>query len=116
MWLSNLEILRHIKDEIDFVLNSVESKTKDNIIDDGLLNRAVIRSLEIIGEATKKLDDEFKNQYPHIEWKKMAGTRDKLIHDYFGVDYDIVWDIIENKLPDLQFFIEEIFAENDHSA
>jgi uncharacterized protein with HEPN domain len=56
-------------------LNSVESKTKDNIIDDGLLNRAVIRSLEIIGEATKKLDDEFKNQYPHIEWKKMAGTR-----------------------------------------
>ena len=94
----------------------MRAKTKDNIIDDGLLNRAVIRSLEIIGEATKKLDDEFKNQYPHIEWKKMAGTRDKLIHDYFGVDYDIVWDIIENKLPDLQFFIEEIFAENDHSA
>ena len=94
----------------------MRAKTKDNIIDDGLLNRAVIRSLEIIGEARKKLDDEFKNQYPHIEWKKMAGTRDKLIHDYFGVDYDIVWDIIENKLPDLQFFIEEIFAENDHSA
>ncbi len=108
MWLSNLEILKHIKDEIDFVLISVENKTKDNIIDSGLLNRAIIRSLEIIGEATKKLDDEFKNQYPYIEWKKMAGTRDKLIHHYFGVDYDIVWDIIENKLPDLQFFIEEI--------
>lgn len=115
MLLSNLEILKHIRDEIDFILNSVESKTKDNIIDDGLLSRAIIRSLEIIGEATKKLDDEFKSRYPHIEWKKMAGTRDKLIHDYFGVDYDIVWDIIENKLPDLQFFIGEIFDGNNQS-
>lgn len=113
MLLSNLEILKHISDEVDFVLNSVESKTKDSVIGDGLLNRAIIRSLEIIGEATKKLDDEFKSKYPHIEWKKMAGTRDKLIHDYFGVDYDIVWDIIENKLPDLQFFIEEIFDKRN---
>lgn len=113
MWLSNLEILKHIRDEIDFVLTSVGNKTKDNFIDDEILSRAVIRSLEIIGEATKRLDDEFKKQYPHIEWKKMAGTRDKLIHDYFGVDYDIVWDIIENKLPNLQYFIGEIFNNKD---
>ncbi|HXS56431.1 MAG TPA: HepT-like ribonuclease domain-containing protein [Hanamia sp.] len=112
MWLSNLELLKHVKDEIDFVLNSVGDKKKDSVINDDLLSRAIIRSLEIIGEATKKLDDDFKRQYPHIEWKKMAATRDKLIHDYFGVDYDIVWDIIENKLPDLQFFIGEVFDEN----
>jgi uncharacterized protein with HEPN domain len=73
MWLSNLELLKHVKDEIDFVLNSVGNKTKNTVIDDDVLSRAIIRSLEIIGEATKKLDDEFKRQYLHIEWKKMAG-------------------------------------------
>ncbi len=110
---SNLEILQHIKEETDFVLDAVFNKTKEEIINNGLINRAIIRSLEIIGEAAKKIDEKFKSQYPHIEWKKMAGTRDKLIHDYFGVDYDIVWDIIENKLPDLQFSVGEILADNN---
>src|ERR1700722_4533977 len=99
---SNLELLRHISDEVNFVLQATSHKTKDEVINDAVLKRAIIRSLEIIGEAAKKLDDEFKAGYPHVEWKKIAGTRDKLIHEYFGVDYDIVWDIIENKLPDLQ--------------
>ena len=57
------------------------------------------------------MDDEFKARYPHVEWKKIAGTRDKLIYDYFGVDYDIVWDIVEIKLPDLQHHIAEIIKE-----
>ncbi len=70
--------------------------------------RAIARSLEIIGEASKKTDIEFKMSHPHIECGKMAATRDKLIHDYFGVDYDILWDIIQNKLPDLKMFMEEI--------
>jgi uncharacterized protein with HEPN domain len=61
-----------------------------------------VRSLEIIGEASRKIDTAFKEKHPQIEWRKMAGTRDRLIHDYFGVDNDIVWDIIETKLPQLQ--------------
>jgi len=105
---SNLELLRHISDEVDFVLQSTNNKTKDEVINDAILSRAVIRSLEIIGEAAKKLDDEFKGSYPYIEWKKIAGTRDKLIHEYFGVDYDIVWDIIETKLPELKDYVDEI--------
>ena len=68
----------------------------------------MVRSLEIIGEASKKLDDEFKSVNHHIEWKKIAGTRDKLIHDYFGIDYDIVWDIIQTKIPDLDYFLKEL--------
>jgi uncharacterized protein with HEPN domain len=68
----------------------------------------MLRSLEIIGEAPKKLDDEFKSVNHHIEWKKIAGTRDKLIHDYFGIDYDIVWDIIQTKIPDLDYFLKEL--------
>lgn len=73
-----------------------------------MLCRAVVRSIEIIGEASKKIDEEFKSKHIHIEWKKMAGARDKLIHDYFGIDYDIVWDIIQNKIPDLDHFLNKL--------
>ena len=73
-----------------------------------MLCRAVVRSIEIIGEASKKIDEEFKATHTHIEWKKMAGARDKLIHDYFGIDYDIVWDIIQNKIPDLDHFLNQL--------
>lgn len=73
-----------------------------------MLCRAIVRSIEIIGEASKKIDEEFKAKHPYIEWKKMAGTQDKLIHDYFGIDYDIVWDIIESKIPDLDHFLKQL--------
>ena len=69
---------------------------------------------KIIGEAANKVDDEFKHQYPPIEWRKMAATRNQFIHHYFGIDYDIFWDIIENKIPDLHFFVKEILEK--HSA
>lgn len=105
---SNLELLRHILDEAAFVLGATEGKDKDEVISDPLLSRAIIRSLEIIGEACTKLNPDFKALHPQIEWRKMAGTRNRLIHDYFGVDYDIVWDIIISKLPPLKENIEEI--------
>lgn len=105
---SNLELLRHILDETDFVLGTTHGKDKDDVIYDPLLSRAIIRSLEIIGEACTKLDPDFKALHPQIEWRKMAGTRNRLIHDYFGVDYDIVWDIIVSKLPLLKENVEEI--------
>ncbi len=113
MLASNLELLRHIQDEVNFVLQNTNKKTEEEVMEHAILCRAIIRSLEIIGEASKKLDEEFKAKYPHVEWKKMARTRDKLIHDYFGVDYEIIWDIIINKLPDLQHFVEEILNENN---
>jgi uncharacterized protein with HEPN domain len=99
---SNLELLRHIYDELNFMLESTKGKEKEEVINDGALSRAVIRSLEIIGEPSEKIYEEFKISHNHIEWKKIAGTRDKLIHDYFGVDSDIVWNIVSTKLPDLR--------------
>jgi uncharacterized protein with HEPN domain len=60
---------------------------------------AVIRTLEIVGEATKQLSSELREQYPTILWKNMAGMRDKLIHDYFGINLDIVWEIVSDELP-----------------
>jgi uncharacterized protein with HEPN domain len=111
MSASNIELLHHIFDETDFIIQNTLGRDKDEVLKDNILSRAIVRSLEIIGEASRKLDDEFRSNHPHIEWKKMAGTRDILIHNYFGVDYDIVWDIIENKLPDLHHFIKEILDE-----
>ena len=72
---------------------------------DDILKRACVRSLEVIGEAVKNLPEDFKDEYPELEWKKIAGIRDKLIHHYFGVDWDIVWDVIQNKPRDKEAFL-----------
>ncbi len=110
MSASNFELVRHMLIESEFILKHVQGKSKNEVLSDEVLCRALVRSLEIIGEAAKKIDEEFKSDYPQIEWKKMAGTRDKLIHHYFGIDYDIVFDIVENKIPDMTHFLREIIS------
>ena len=69
---------------------------------------AVIRSIEIIGEAAKKISDDIKTQFPQPPWKEICGIRDKLIHDYFGVDIDVIWQTLMQDLPTLKNDIEEI--------
>ena len=66
------------------------------------MEHAVTRSLEIIGEASKNVPKNVKEEYPHIPWRFMAGLRDKIIHGYFAINYDIVWDVIQHKLPELK--------------
>ena len=111
MFPSNLELLKHILEETSFILESTVGKSKKDVVSDPVLSRALVRSLEIIGEAINKVDPDFKLLYPHVEWRKMSGTRNRLIHDYFGIDYDIVWDIIKSKLPDLKNYIGDIISE-----
>ena len=110
MSLADRDLLRNILDEADFIFTYTSGKTKEEISNDPVLSRAIVRSLEIIGEASRKIDPETKAAHPEIEWKKMAGTRDRLIHDYQGVDYDIVWNIIEEKLPLLSQQIRAVLA------
>jgi uncharacterized protein with HEPN domain len=85
--------------------------SKDNFLEDETLKRAVVRSLEIIGEATKKIPADFKVKWSSIQWKNMAGMRDRLIHDYIGVNYSIVWDVLINKIPALNAQIQEVLSE-----
>lgn len=78
---------------------------------DSLTVDAVVRNLEIIGEAAKSIPASVKEKYPDIEWKKIAGLRDILVHEYFGIDLEVLWDIIENKLPVLKQEIERALKD-----
>ncbi len=108
---SLLDFLKHILHECDYILRMKVGKSREQLLDDETLSKAIIRSLEIIGEATKKLPLEFKSKYPQISWTDMAGMRDVLIHDYFGVDYDVVWNTILSDIPELRYQLQEIISE-----
>jgi uncharacterized protein with HEPN domain len=107
-----LEYLRHIRDECVYIMSVTGNNfTKDNLIQDETIKRAIVRSLEIIGEATKKIPADFKIKWDSINWKNMAGMRDRLIHDYMGINYSIVWDVIKNKIPELCSQIQDVIEK-----
>lgn len=111
MSLSVLDYLYHIRDECDYLIEESIDLTDSAFFDNRTLRRAFVRSLEIIGEATKQLPDTLRQAHSTIEWRSIAGMRDRLIHAYFGVDYELVWDVVVNKVPDLRAEIEVMIAE-----
>jgi len=113
MFLSPPEYIRHMLDEIDYILTQISDTDFDSFLQNATLKRAFVRSLEIIGEASKKLPEDVKAMQPDIEWRKVSGMRDRLIHDYFGVDYTIVWDVATSKLPDLRVKLQALLKESE---
>ena len=96
-----LALIEDIQEGIYRILSYTDGKTRKEFLADLRTQDAVVRNIEIIGEATKKLPVNFMKDHADIPWKAMAGTRDKLVHDYFGVNYDVVWRIIRDDLPSL---------------
>jgi len=101
--LSNEDRIRltHMLDAAIKAINATQGKTKEDLENDELLALALVRLLEIIGEAAKAVSEDVRSCYQSIPWRQIAGTRDRLIHGYFNVDMDIVWSIIKMDLPAL---------------
>ena len=109
----NLKLfLNDISKNIELIDNSVKNISKKDFNSNGILVDATIRRLEIIGEAVKNLPKDFRNRYSHIEWSDIAGFRDVVIHSYFAVDLDKVWNVIKDDLPKLKKDIESISENN----
>ncbi len=100
--------LKHIVDAIMRIETYVQGMKYESFMETSLVQDGVIRQLEIIGEATKNLSDDLRSKSPEIVWKDMAGMRDKLIHQYFGVDLVAVWDSVEQDLPFIKKKIVEL--------
>lgn len=92
--------LQHIRDAIEDIVAYTRSGS-DAFLADRMRQDATLRKLEVIGQAVKNLSDECKSREPAIPWKQIAGLRDKVIHDYFGVNLEIVWGVVEKELPKL---------------
>ena len=112
MQKNNSFYIGHIKTCIEKIQLFTAGFTEAEFLANPLVQDAVIRNFEIIGEATKKLSPAFKEQYPDIPWRKIAGMRDKLIHDYIGVDLAAVWAVVIDILPALYQQITEILNSN----
>jgi uncharacterized protein with HEPN domain len=94
--------------EAEYLQAACAGLTREQFQNDATLRRAVVRSLEVIGEATKKVPGVIRVQNPDVEWRAMAGMRDRLIHDYVGVDYDLVWSAVQDDVPVLREQIRRI--------
>ena len=101
-------ILQDIKEAIKRIISYTSKMDYEEFLQDFKTQDAVIRNIEILGEAAKSLSNETRDKYPDIPWKDIAGTRDRLIHDYFGVNIDIIWDIAKNEIQSLSTQLKAI--------
>lgn len=108
--------LQHIAEAIDDIDDFLDGVSLEEFRNNLEKQYAVIRALEIIGEAVKNLQEEFTEKYPGVGWSDIAATRDKLIHHYFGVDLELIWDIAKNDLPILKKQIPEILIAEEKKS
>lgn len=109
----NFTYLNHILTCIDFIEKYSKDKKYDDLIANRMMQDAIIRQIEIIGEATSRIPKTFKDKYPELPWIDMKDMRNKLIHNYFGVNIRHVWNVVEQDIQPLKMQIENILSENN---
>ncbi len=110
------DYLSDIREAIQRIITYTSNMSFEQFLNDRKTQDAVVRNLEVIGEAAKNLSDHMRGTYNQIPWKELVGVRDKMIHHYFGINYEIVWTIATKELPDLRSQIEDLLTkdtEND---
>jgi uncharacterized protein with HEPN domain len=108
-------LLNDIRQAIDRIEQYIKNLSFDAFSDDQKSVDAVVRNLEIIGEAASRLPDEFKEKYSEIEWYKVVGLRHRIVHEYFGIDLEIIWQILQKDLPELKQKITRIMGDEGAS-
>ena len=112
----NLPYINHILDAINDIEDSIKNNTKEQFVKNKDIKDATIRRIEIIGEAAKNVKESFKRKHSKIPWKEIIGTRDRMIHHYFGVNLDIVWDIVKKDIPILKKQLHKIKKDLENDA
>jgi uncharacterized protein with HEPN domain len=100
--------IKHILQSINLIECYTSQISREDFIKSSQVQDAIMRRLEIIGEATKNIPEDFRKEYPDIPWREIAGMRDILIHNYFGVDLDLTWTTVKENLPDLKYKLSYI--------
>ena len=108
----NIVYIHHVLDSCQKCLEFTKGMNYEQFISDEKTISAVVRELSVIGEAARKTTDDFRNKNPEVPWEKIFGMRNRLVHDYMGVQLPIVWQTIEDDIPELKKIIEEILATN----
>lgn len=111
MYPSQAEFLNHILAECHYLLQEESMNTFEDFLNNQRLVKAICRSLEIIGEASSRVHSDLKVKYKDVAWREMSDIRNKIIHDYFGIDYDIVWDTVKTDIPVLKEWVEIIIKQ-----
>jgi len=106
-----LIFIKHIEENINDIEMLIRNLNKNSFFRNKEKQNAVVRSLEIIGEAVKNIPESFRKKYPSVEWKEIAGMRDKLVHHYFGVNLENVWKVVKEDIPVLKRKIKKILKE-----
>lgn len=110
---ADIALLKDIKEAVVRIEKYSAGSEYEEFLEDIKTQDAIVRNLEIIGEAVKNISADFKKKHKEVEWKNIAGFRDKMIHHYFGINWEIVWDVIKNKLPKLESQVEKILKTLD---
>lgn len=105
------DYLIDILSECEYLLGRLKKFDYNEFMQNEDVKKAFTRSLEVIGEAVKKIPPEVRKQYLQISWRDMAGMRDKLIHEYFGVDYEVVWKTVKEEIPGLKITVDKIIQD-----